>query len=309
MPFVKLVKNKAYFKRYQVKFRRRREGKTDYRARTRLTLQDKNKYNSPKYRFVVRITNTDIVCQIISAKICGDVTLAAAYAHELPRYGVKVGLTNYAAAYCTGLLLARRLLTKLKLADKYEGQTEVDAEMYMVEELEEEGAPRPFFALLDVGLHRTTTGAKVFGAMKGAVDGGIEIPHSEKRFPGYDAESQSYGTEAHRDRIFGQHVGNYMAELEEQDPDKYKQVFSRYIKAGVDCDNIEDVYKKAHAAIRKDPTYTATKKNTAGKKRWNRKRISKSQRVDRVNMKLAAAMKQIKANAAEADDDDEEDEE
>ena len=39
----------------------------------------------------------------------GDVVVCAAYSHELPRYGVKVGLTNYAAAYCTGLLLARRV--------------------------------------------------------------------------------------------------------------------------------------------------------------------------------------------------------
>lgn len=29
MPFVKKVKNDAYFSRYQVKYRRRREGKTD----------------------------------------------------------------------------------------------------------------------------------------------------------------------------------------------------------------------------------------------------------------------------------------
>ena len=50
-PFVKLVKNKAYFKRFQVKFRRRREGKTDYFARKRLVVQDKNKYNTPKYRY------------------------------------------------------------------------------------------------------------------------------------------------------------------------------------------------------------------------------------------------------------------
>ena len=47
--------------------------------------------------------------QIAYAKLEGDVIIAAAYAHELPRYGVKVGLTNYAAAYCTGLLLARRV--------------------------------------------------------------------------------------------------------------------------------------------------------------------------------------------------------
>ena len=47
--------------------------------------------------------------QIAYAKIEGDVIVCAAYAHELPQYGVKVGLTNYAAAYCTGLLLARRV--------------------------------------------------------------------------------------------------------------------------------------------------------------------------------------------------------
>ena len=47
--------------------------------------------------------------QIAYARLEGDVIVCAAYAHELPRYGVKVGLTNYAAAYCTGLLLARRV--------------------------------------------------------------------------------------------------------------------------------------------------------------------------------------------------------
>ena len=53
MGFVKVVKNKAYFKRFQVKYKRRREGKTDYFARKRLICQDKNKYNTPKYRLVM----------------------------------------------------------------------------------------------------------------------------------------------------------------------------------------------------------------------------------------------------------------
>ena len=69
MGFVKVIKNKAYFKRYQVKFRRRREGKTDYYARKRLVIQDKNKYNTPKYRMIVRVTNRDIICQIAYARI------------------------------------------------------------------------------------------------------------------------------------------------------------------------------------------------------------------------------------------------
>merc|ERR1711890_26045 len=128
MGFIKVVKNKAYYKRFQVKYKRRREGKTDYYARKRLVCQAKNKFATPKYRFVVRFTNKDIICQVMSSKIQGDVCHAAAYAHELPRYGLKVGLTNYSAAYCVGLLCARRLLQKYKLDDKFEGTAEVTAE-------------------------------------------------------------------------------------------------------------------------------------------------------------------------------------
>merc|ERR1739846_255047 len=107
-------------------FRRRREGKTDYFARKRLVIQDKNKYNTPKYRMIVRTSNTDVCCQIAYARLEGDIVICAAYSHELPRYGVKVGLTNYAAAYCTGLLLARRILQKFNLDSVYEGNTNVD---------------------------------------------------------------------------------------------------------------------------------------------------------------------------------------
>jgi large subunit ribosomal protein L5e len=160
MVFLKVIKNKAYFKRFQTKFRRRREGKTDYYARKRLVTQDKNKYNSPKYRFVVRFTNSDVITQIIYARIDGDIVLSAAYAHELARFGMPVGHTNYAAGYATGLLLARRVLQKLKLDGKYQGKQEINGEDYNVEELAD--GPRPFKALLDVGLKRTTTGSKVF---------------------------------------------------------------------------------------------------------------------------------------------------
>jgi large subunit ribosomal protein L5e len=64
MGFVKVVKNRAYFKRFQPKFKRRRQGKTDYHARKKLTVQDKSKYNTPKYRLIVRFTNKDIVAQV-----------------------------------------------------------------------------------------------------------------------------------------------------------------------------------------------------------------------------------------------------
>jgi len=130
MPFVKVVKNKSYYSRFQVKFRRRREGKTDYYARKRLITQDKNKYNSPRYRLVVRFTNTDIICQVVYATLDGDFILAASYGKELNNYGVVHGFKNYAAAYATGLLVARRALLALKLDETYVGVEEANGEMF-----------------------------------------------------------------------------------------------------------------------------------------------------------------------------------
>ena len=282
MGFVKVVKNKQYFKRYQVKFRRRREGKTDYYARKRLIFQDKNKYNTPKYRLIVRLSNKDITVQIAYAKIEGDRIVCSAYSHELPKYGIKIGLTNYAAAYCTGLLVARRLLHKLGLDSLYTGCTEVTGEEYNVESIDDQ--PGAFRCYLDVGLTRTTTGARVFGAMKGAVDGGLNIPHSVKRFPGYSAETKSFNADVHRAHIFGQHVADYMRTLEEEDEEAFKRQFSRYIKLGIRADGIEDMYKKAHQMIRADPTHQKKEKRTGiTKKRWNAKKLTNEERKEKIN--------------------------
>ncbi|XP_002736904.1 large ribosomal subunit protein uL18-like [Saccoglossus kowalevskii] len=289
MGFVKVVKNKAYFKRYQVKFRRRREGKTDYYARKRLVVQDKNKYNTPKYRLIVRFTNKDIICQVAYARIEGDIIICAAYAHELPRYGVKVGLTNYSAAYCTGLLVARRLLTKFELADLYKGQEEVDGDEYTVES--EDGKPGAFRCFLDVGLARTTTGARIFGCLKGAADGGLDIPHSVKRFPGYDNDGKEFHADIHRKHIFGGHVSDYMKMLQDDDEEAYKRQFSQYIKQNITPDSVEEMYKKAHAAIRADPVHKPKPKRDVKPKRWNRASLSKAQRDDRVRQKKASHLR------------------
>ncbi|XP_057436675.1 60S ribosomal protein L5-like isoform X2 [Lotus japonicus] len=301
MVFVKSQKSRAYFKRFQVKFKRRREGKTDYRARIRLINQDKNKYNTPKYRFVVRFTNKDITAQIISASIAGDIVLASAYAHELPHYGLEVGLTNYAAAYCTGLLLARRVLKKLEMDEEYEGNVEATGEDYSVEPAE---TRRPFRALLDVGLVKTTTGNRVFGALKGALDGGLDIPHSDKRFAGFEKEKKELDPEVHRKYIFGGHVAAYMKTLIEDEPEKYQSHFSEYIKRGIEADGLEDLYKKVHAAIRADPTIKkAEKKPPKKSKRYNLKKLTYEER----KAKLIARLQALNS-AAGADEDEEDDE-
>jgi len=291
MPFVKVVKNKAYFKRFQTKFRRRREGKTDYYARKRLVVQDKNKYNTPKYRLVVRKTNKDIIAQIVYSKIEGDYTLESAYSHELPNFGIKVGLTNYSAAYATGLLLARRVLTKLKLADAYKGNEEINGEEYNVDENME--GPRPFRAFLDIGLVRTSTGNNVFGVLKGAVDGGVSIPHSQKRFPGFDEDAKQLDAEVHRAYIFGQHVADYMNDLEENDQEGFQKQFSAYIKAGVTADGLEAMYKKAHDAIRANPVREKKEKKKVEKKRFNKKKLTYDERRAGVEERKKAIMARL----------------
>merc|ERR1719411_1362524 len=170
--------------------------------------------------------------------------MAQALSTELPRYGIPVGLANFAASYATGLLVARRLLNKLGLEEAFEGVEECDGEEFHIEDEVDEDERRPFKAILDVGLQRTTVGAKIFAAMKGAADGGLHVPHSCKRFPGY-SEPENKGDDAEfnaedlRDRIFGAHV-------------------SKYMENDISADGIEEMYQEAHKKIRESPEFVAT---------------------------------------------------
>lgn len=273
MPFVKVIKDKSYFKRFQVKFARRRSGHTDYAARHRLITQDKNKYGSPKYRLVVRFSNQYVRVQVIAAEISGDRVICDASSQELPRYGLKVGLKNFAAAYATGLLCARRLLSELNLDEMYPGVEEVEgavnvfnaygmqvadgsrcnSKKFYVEGADEQDR-KPFRAYLDVGIKSTSRGAKVFAAMKGASDGGMDIPHNYKKFPGYDPDAKTYDPEEFKNRIFGGHVGEYMELMEEDDEENYKKAFANYIDADLGADDLEGLYEGVHQAIRDDPS-------------------------------------------------------
>merc|ERR1712196_763236 len=121
-----------------------------------------------------------------------------------------------------------------------------------VEELDDD--KRPFKCLLDVGVTTTTTGHRVFAALKGASDGGLDVPHNHKRFAGYDKEAKEYDAEAMADRIKGAHVSEYMEKLMDEDNAKYQQLFSKYIEEGVEPDGLEDLYTSVHEAIREDPS-------------------------------------------------------
>merc|ERR1711904_641740 len=186
----------------------------------------------------------------------GDVIVSSASSSELTKFGIPCGHKNYAAAYCTGLLIARRTLKKFGLDDKIKGVEEINGEEFHVEE--EETDQRPFKCILDVGIRRTCVGACMWGALKGAVDGGLHVPHSTKNFPGFKpaeekGQESEYDAEAHKDRIFGKHVSEYMEMLAEEDPTKYEAHFSKFIESGVSGGDVADVYKKVHEAIKADP--------------------------------------------------------
>lgn len=326
MGLVKVQKNKAYYKRLQTKYRRRREGKTDYAARRKMIIQDKDKYNTPKYRVVARITNKRVLCQIVYATIQGDRVLCQADSRDLANFGVPCGYTNYAACYATGLLVARRTLQLLGMDADITGPEEVTAEEFHIEE--EDNERRPFKCILDVGLTRTITGSRVFGILKGAVDGGLHVPHSVKKFPGYKEPEErggdyEYDASAHLERIVGNHVQEYMEMLQEEDPERYKVAFAKYIENDIEPDGVEEMYRECHKKIREDPRHVPVKKLDVknerhgnkiqviedGKKTKTYTRLQKwtmKQRKGRVAQKMSAARDKLLANLAAAEDEEEE---
>jgi len=167
--------------------------------------------------------------------------------------------------------------------------------------------PRPFKANLDVGLVRTTTGHRVFAALKGAVDGGINVPHNEKRFFGFSKEDKKLDANLLRKAVFGGHVSEYMRKLADDEPARYQKQFARFIKGGVTPDKIEGMYKKAHQAIRANPDRAADpnakthEQYKADSAKYRPHKLTLAQRKQRIADKKAKIIESV----AHAGDDDE----
>ena len=125
--------------RTRVPFRRRREGRTDYR--TRLAL-----LKSGETRLVVRRTSQNIIVQFVDRATDGDAIQATAVAQELKKLGWEGSPKNTPAAYLTGLLAGKRA-----------------------------AAAGVASAVLDIGRHVPSKGSRVFAALKGVKDAGIEV--------------------------------------------------------------------------------------------------------------------------------------
>ena len=164
-------------KRQRRRYTRRSAGLTDYHRRLKLL-----RGGTP--RAVVRITNTQVICQLVSYQEDGDKIISAADGKSLRgkyAWPAKASTKSVPAAYCTGYALAKQV--------QKSGHDE---------------------AVLDIGLAASTSGNRVFAALKGMVDGGLSVPHSEKIFP-----SEERLTGAHIDKSIAGAVEKTKTAIEE----------------------------------------------------------------------------------------------
>jgi len=143
--------------------RRKREGKTDYKKRLHLLL-------AKKPRLVVRLTNKKIIVQIITYQAKGDVVEVDVTSTTLKKQGWNHSFKNIPAAYLTGYLAGKKALEK---------------------NIKE--------AILDLGFKSPIKGNKIYACLKGAIDAGLDIPHSPEIFPS-------------EERISGKHIQDYKKE-------------------------------------------------------------------------------------------------
>ncbi|NPE27118.1 50S ribosomal protein L18 [Methanococcoides sp. SA1] len=131
--------------------RRRRECRTDYKAR-RLML------TSGVPRIVVRRSNKYFILQAVESIESQDKVLATISSKDLLKNGwdekKKGSLKSIPAGYLTGLLMAKKLGK-----GKY---------------------------IMDLGMARTEKGNRVFAVVAGLVEGGLDIAHNDKVFPSED---------------------------------------------------------------------------------------------------------------------------
>lgn len=217
---------------YRVKFRRRREGKTDYYRR-------KSLLQSRRPRLVVRKTNTSTLVQIINANVVGDTTVASAVAKELSNYGWIASTRNLPAAYLTGLLAGLRA--------KSRGVKE---------------------AVLDVGLNPPIKGSRIYAALKGVIDAGLEVPHSADVLPDDS-------------RISGEHiVASFEYYSEKKDPLMFTKLGKKKTNITTIPKQVETV-KKALLEIPPAELKKTKKRKTPTKKVVTEKKVKREKPAER----------------------------
>jgi large subunit ribosomal protein L18 len=90
-------------------------------------------------------------------------------------------------------------------------------------------------AVLDIGLHSPSKGGRVFAALKGVLDAGIEVPHSEEKLP-------------EEERIEGKHIAKYAENLA-ANPEQYQSKFSKYLEQKISPEDLPKHFQKVKTEI------------------------------------------------------------
>lgn len=187
---------------YRVALRRRRQGKTNYYRRRELL-------KSEDMRVIVRRSTKNMRVQLIEAKPDGDITRVYASSLQLKKFGWTVSGGNIPAAYLTGYLAGKMAL-----------KAGIES------------------AILDLGLQRNSIGSRIYAALKGVIDAGVEVPANDKIFPPEDV-------------LKGSHIKTISANVKETDKDDFKQRFAKYQKSKVDPEKLEKLVNSTMEAIDK----------------------------------------------------------
>ena len=135
---------------HSIPFRRKRQGRTNYRKRLKVLI-------SNKYRFVIRKSLKSFQASIIEYSPKGDKTLFTINSKALNKLGWKGDNGNVSSAYLVGLFTGKRALEK--------GINE---------------------AILDIGFNPSTKGSRLYAALAGAIDAGLKIPSNPDVLPSKD---------------------------------------------------------------------------------------------------------------------------
>jgi len=184
-------------KTFAVKFRRRRSQKTNFKKRLGLL-------KSKKTRLVVRRTNANNIVQLINIVKGNDATVIGINSKKLSEFGWNGNTKNISAAYLTGLLAGKMALKK-----------NIES------------------AVLDIGLNTPIKGSRLFAALKGVIDSGIQVNAGEEAFPSDE-------------RISGKHIEDYAKKLSEEELQKK---FGAIIKKGFNVKEFSKEFEKVKTNI------------------------------------------------------------
>ena len=135
-----------------------------------MCIRDRLRSGAP--RAVVRVSNTQVICQLVSYNPGGDAILHSVNGKSLTdscAWPEDASKKSIPACYVAGYALGKKAVS----AGNHE-------------------------AVLDIGLAASSPGSRVFSALKGMIDAGLDIPHGTSVLP-------------NEERLSGKHIDDSLS--------------------------------------------------------------------------------------------------